>query len=217
MTTTDLKSEPTSEAELLSGHSVNSAQIGDSVDRATVLVHEAVDTIEHVWVDRETVKRARGVRFAAPVLAVRLPREQARSDATVAGTILGALQSDAWVPETVRATVHCGMVTLQGQVNWSFERDAAVRAIRNLQGVVGVHNLISLDLRVLPAQVKEHVRRALLGGRLADATSIQVEISGSKVTLRGHASNWQSVAAAQGAAWAAPGVTQVIDRVQLLP
>jgi osmotically-inducible protein OsmY len=108
------------------------------------------------------------------------------------------------------------LVTLEGQVDWNFEREAAGRAIRNLTGVVNVNNLVTLKKKEASAtQVKEKVEAALQRQATADSKSIHVDTNGGKVTLTGHASSWQSIEDASNAAWAASGVTQVVDQLKI--
>lgn len=143
--------------------------------------------------------------------------QSARSDAEMTGVILSVLEADECVPEAVNVAVRHGSVTLQGQVTWGFERDAAERAIRKLLGGIYVRNSISLRPRVSPTQVSELVLAALRRHTPDDAKSIQVDTAGSVVTLSGYASTWQSIMDAENAAWAAPGVAQVLDMVRFSP
>jgi osmotically-inducible protein OsmY len=99
-------------------------------------------------------------------------------------------------------------------VTWNSEREAADQAVRYLKGVVSLSNLITLArLNVPEAQVKEQAEAALLRQATDDANSIHVDTSGGHVTLTGHAASWRSMADAEAAAWATPGVTQVVDRI----
>ena len=126
-----------------------------------------------------------------------------------------AFEWNVTVPDSVTAEVRNGSVTLSGQVTWNYEREAAAQAIRQLKGVVGVRNSITLQkLNVPAAQVKENVEAALRRAN-GTANSVIVDTSGGKVTLTGHASSWRSMADAEDAAWATPGVTQVVDRLQI--
>jgi osmotically-inducible protein OsmY len=112
--------------------------------------------------------------------------------------------------------VQQGAVTLEGPVTWNYQRDSAERAVRYLTGVTTVYNQVTLKQpQVSEAQVKEKVLAALQRQATTDAKSILVDTSGGKVTLTGHASSWQSIEDAANAAWAAPGVTQVIDQVKM--
>lgn len=145
------------------------------------------------------------------------PSHEARVDAAMAGAVLGVLKADVLVPMVVTAKVHGGSVTLQGQVTWEFERGAAERAIRKLKGVLDVRNFIVVMPRVSPVQVSNLVFAALEQHTPSDAKSIHVDTLGSEVTLTGTASSWQSILDAENAAWAAPGVAQVLDQVKFSP
>jgi len=117
------------------------------------------------------------------------------------------------VPKTVTAKVTSGSVTLEGQATWNFEREAAERAVSYLTGVVSVVNNVALKSQVSPTDVKVKIEAALNRQAKADSKGIKVDTSGGKVTLTGHASSWQSTEDAADAAWATPGVTEVVDRM----
>ncbi len=203
------------EEELRWDPKVNAAQIGVSVDQGAVSLLGAVDTYAEKWAAEEATKRVNGVRTIAQDLTVKVLTDHVRSDSDIAAATQTALESDVVVPKTVTAKVQHGAVTLEGQVTWNYQRDAAGRAIRHLAGVVAVHNLIALKPQVSATEVKEKVQAALQRQATADANSIHIETSGGKVTLTGHASSWQSIEDAANAAWAAPGVTQVVDQVKM--
>ena len=156
-----------------------------------------------------------GVRAVAQDLTVKVEGDHKRTDAEIAQAVLSALKWDVFVPVTVTAKVQHGAVTLEGQVTWNFQREAAERSIRYLSGITSIHNSVTLKPSVSVSQVKEKVEAALQRQAKADAKSIHVETSGGKVTLTGHASSWQSIEDAASAAWAAPGVTNVIDQVKM--
>jgi osmotically-inducible protein OsmY len=99
-------------------------------------------------------------------------------------------------------------------VDRNYQRDSAERAVRHLTGVVSVQNAVTLKPQTSVAQVKEKVRAALQRQAKVDTESIHIETSGGKVTLTGHASSWQSIEDAANAAWAVPGVTQVVDQIK---
>ena len=156
-----------------------------------------------------------GVRTIAQDLTVKLVGDHKRSDSEIAQAVQNAITWDVVVPNAVTAKVQHGAVTLEGQVTWNFQRDAAERSIRHLTGVVSVYNAITLKTDVSVSQVKEKVQAALQRQAKADAKSIHVETAGGKVTLTGHASSWQSIEDATSAAWAAPGVTDVVAQVKM--
>jgi osmotically-inducible protein OsmY len=215
MNKSDIQLKQDIEDELRWDPKVNAAQIGVSVDKGAVSLLGAVDTYAEKWAAEDATKRVSGVRTVAQDLTVKVLGDHIRSDSDIAAAIQNALTWDVVVPKNVTAKVQNGSVTLEGQVTWNYQRDAAARAIRYLTGVVGVYNAITLKPETSTAQVKEKVQAALQRQATADAKSIHIETSGGKVTLTGHASSWQSIEDAAHAAWAAPGVTEVVDQVKI--
>ena len=203
------------EQELRWDPKVNAAQIGVSVDKGVVSLLGAVDTYAEKWAAEDATKRVCGVRTVAQDLTVKVLADHVRTDSDIAAATQSALKWDVFVPKAITAKVHEGAITLEGQVTWNYQRDAAERAVRYLAGVVSVFNAITLKPQTSASQVKEKVVAALQRHAKADAKSIHVEASGSKVTLTGHASSWQAIEDAADAAWAAPGVTEVDDQLQM--
>ena len=217
MNKSDLQLKQDIEAELHFDPRVNAAQIGVSVDKGAVSLLGAVDTYAEKWAAEEATRRVSGVRTVAQDLTVKILSGHRHDDAEIAGAVQTALEWNVFVPGSITAKVQRGEVTLEGQVTWKFQRDAAQHAVRHLAGVVLVHDLITLapPSSVSEAQVKEKIEAALRRQATADAGSIHIATSGGKVTLTGHATSWQSIEDAAAAAWAAPGVTEVIDQVHM--
>jgi osmotically-inducible protein OsmY len=215
MSKTDTQLKQDIEAELRCDPKVNSAQIGVSVDRGAVTLLGAVDTYPQKWAAEEATKRVFGVRTVAQDLVVKVLTEHKRTDSEIAMAVQSALMWDVFTPQSVTAKVQNCSVTLEGQVTWNFERDAAERAVRHLTGVISVYNAIELKPQASAAQVKEKIRSALQRQATTDTDSILIDSSGGKVTLSGHASSWQSIEDAANAAWAVAGVTEVVDKVKM--
>ncbi len=215
MTKTDMQLKQDIEAELSWDPRVNAAQIGVSVEKGAVSLFGAVDTNPEKCAAEEATKRVSGVRTVAQHLTVKILADHLRSDSDLAAAAQNALLWDVFVPKTVTARVQQGAVTLEGLVTWNYQRDAAERAIRHLRGVVAVYNSITLKPEASAAEVKKNVQAALQRQVATDANSIHIETAGGIVTLTGHASSWQSIEDAANAAWAAPGVTEVIDHVKM--
>jgi osmotically-inducible protein OsmY len=194
---------------------VNASQIGVTVDNGAVTLLGVVDTYAEKWAAEDAAKRVGGVRAVAQELTVQVNVDHTRNDADIAAAALESFKWNVYIPKTVTATVARSAVTLEGQVSWNFQRDAAEHAVRNLVGVVAVYNLITLKPQATVVEVKEQVQAALRRQAKEDAHSIHIETSGGKVTLTGHASSWQAIEDAAHAAWAAPGVTEVIDQVKM--
>lgn len=215
MTKTDIQLKQDIEDELRWDPRVNAARIGVSVESGVVSLLGAVDSYAEKGAAEVAARRVSGVRAIAQDLTVKVLDEHARTDLEIAAAAQRSLEWDIYVPKTVTATVDHGAVTLAGPVTWNYQREAAAHAVRHLPGVVAVHNLVSLRPQASAEAVKEKVLAALERQAKGDTQSIHVEISGGKVTLTGYASSWQNIEDAAAAAWAAPGVTEVIDQVKL--
>jgi osmotically-inducible protein OsmY len=215
LTKTDNQLKQDIETELRWDPKVNAAQIGVSVDDGVVSLLGTVDTYAEKWAAEDATKRVSGVRTVAQDLTVKIQTSHKHNDSEIAAAVQGALNWNVYVPNTVTARVTEGAVTLQGQVIWNYQRDAAERAVRYLTGVVSVYNAITLKPEASATQVKEKVLSALQRQATTDAKSINVDASGGKVTLTGHASSWQSIEDAANAAWAVPGVTEVVDQLKV--
>ncbi len=215
MAKSDIQLQQDIEEELLGDPTVNAVQIGVSVDHGAVSLIGAVDTYAEKWAAEDAAKRVHGVHTVAHDLTVKVLTEHVRSDPEITAAVQQALQWNVYIPTTVTAQVNQGAVTLEGEVMWNFQRATAERAIRYLWGIVAIHNSITVRPHSSAIEVKEKVLAALQRQASADAKSIHVETSGGKVTLTGSAGSWQSIEDAANAAWAAPGVTHVIDRVKL--
>ena len=174
-----------------------------------------VDTYAEKWAAHEAAKRVSGVRTVAEDLSVKILGRHQHTDSEIAQAVLTALSWDVWIPKTVQAKVEAGWVTLEGSVASNYQRESALRAVRYLMGVVGVTNTVVIEHDVSIEQVKEKVQAALLRQATADAASISVGTSGGTVTLTGEAGSFHAIEDAAAAAWAAPGVTQVIDQVAM--
>jgi osmotically-inducible protein OsmY len=216
MSKTDQNLKQQIEEELRWDPKVNAAQIGVAVDKGVVTLLGSVDTYPDKWSAEDAVKRVNGVRAVAQDLTVKVLAEHQRTDSEIATAVLGALKWDVFVPASVTAKVERGIVTLEGEVTWNYQRDAALRAVRTLTGVTNIHNYTRLKPHSSTEQVEKRVADALKRQASADAQSIHVSLSGSKVTLSGNAASWQAIEDAKNAAWAAPGVSEVVDHVRLV-
>ena len=215
MKKTDMQLKEDIVEELRLDPQVNAAQIGVSVHQGAVTLLGTVDTYAEKWAAEDATKRVSGVRAVAQDLTVAILSDHMHSDTDIAAALQNAFEWNVYIPKTVTARVESGSVTLEGQVIWNYQRVVAERAARCLTGVVAVHNSIMLKPRTSATQVKQQVLAALHRQAVADGKSIHIETEGGKVTLTGHASSWQSIEDATNAAWAVPGVTEVIDQLMI--
>jgi len=215
MTKTDAQLSQEVEQELASDPKLNASGIAINVAQGAVSLLGTVDTYAEKAIAENAAKRVGGVRTIALDLKVRLLADDMRTDSDIAVAVQNALTWDVLLPATVTAKVEDGWITLEGPVTWNYQRQGAERAVRHLTGVVGVFNSITIQPKAVPSQVKEQVEAALERRALAGVRSIHVDVAAGKVTLTGHAKSWQAVEDAANAAWAAPGVTEVVDQVKM--
>jgi osmotically-inducible protein OsmY len=160
--------------------------------------------------------RVKGVKAVADELEVKLPTGSERADPDVARAALDALQWNISVPhDRIQVKMEKGWLTLEGQVDWFYQKQAAERAVRYLRGVRGVFNLITLSARTTPRDVKKRIKDALHRGVEFDAEHITVEVEGSKAVLQGTVRSYAEMKDAARAARNAPGITEVDNRLAI--
>jgi osmotically-inducible protein OsmY len=161
-------------------------------------------------------KRVTGVVAVANDIEVRLPIIGQRPDPEIARDVVAALKAQlpySW--EAIKAVVKNGWVTLEGEVEWHYQRERAESAIERIKGVKGVTDSIRVKPKVAPSEIKHKIQEAFRRNAEIDANSITVEALGSEVILRGSVRSWAERREAERAAWAAPGVTAVDNRITI--
>ncbi len=189
---------------------VKATDIGATVKDGIVTLEGTVDSYAEKWAAEKAVKRVPGVKALAMDIQVKLPGSSERTDTDIARAAENALKWDVAVPhKQIKVSVERGFVTLEGEVDWQFQKSAADRAVRHLTGVTGMNNFITVKPRVAPENVREEIEAALKRNAILDAEQIIVQADGGKVTLSGTVHSWAEFDAAVDAAWAAPGVSEV--------
>jgi|SRR5689334_11527088 len=191
-------------------------EIGVAVKDGVVTLTGWIDSYIKKWAAEDAAKRVRGVKAVANDIEVRLPTSAERTDADIAA-VARALEWDAYLlPGKVKATVSKGWVTLEGEVEWQFQKEDAERVVRRLSGVRGVSNAILVRPTVAPSyELKRRIEDALVRSAQTDAQRITVEVQGDKVVLRGTVRSWAEKQEAERVAWSAPGVTHVDNLINI--
>jgi osmotically-inducible protein OsmY len=211
-TDAQLKTDVTNELQW--DPSINATNVGVAVKDGIVTLTGHLDTYPEKFAIEHATQRVQGVKAVAVELDVKLAPSHQRSDTEIAQAAQSALMWHSLVPKShVHIKVERGWLTLSGEIDWEYQRESAYKAVRALTGVVGVSNLITLKPQVAPSNVASRIREALTRHAEREAKHIEVDVVGSTVTLRGRVDSWAERSAAQGAAWAAPGITSVVNKL----
>ena len=205
-------------AELKWEPSLRNDDVGIAVRDGVVTLAGFVDSYADKWKAERVASRVKGVKAIANDLEVKLPSSSQRPDPDIARTAVNALEWNILVPhDRIKVKVEKGWVTLEGDVEWYYQKEEADRAVRSLTGVKGVSNLIMVRAQPAPSDVKRKIREALQRGAQFDADRITVETQGGRVILRGTVRSYAEMRDAERAARNAPGVTDVENRLTVDP
>jgi osmotically-inducible protein OsmY len=211
-TDSDLKRDVA--AELSWDPAVQATAIGVAVKDGVVTLTGHLDTYAEKEATLRAVRRVAGVKAIAIEIDVKLSAQHQRSDTDIANSAEQALKWNTSMPvDAVRMTVDHGWITLQGEVEWEFQRRSVEQAIRPLMGVVGISNEIKLRARPQTADLAKKIEEALTRQALREARQVHVAIDGTTVRLTGTVHSWHERDAVQGIAWSAPGVRAVINEL----
>jgi osmotically-inducible protein OsmY len=198
--------------------SVDAAHIGVCVESGIVTLTGHVPSYAEKYVAEKAAKRLYAVKAVANELEVKLPGGSKRDDEDIAQACVSAFRFNYAVPhDKVKVVVRKGWVTLEGQVEWQYQKNAAENAVRYLTGVSGVTNDITVKPRVSPGDVKSKIETAFKRSAEIDARRVSVETRDDKVILHGNVRSWAEREEAQHAAWAAPGVAEVDNQIVVAP
>jgi osmotically-inducible protein OsmY len=166
----------------------------------------------------KAVKRVAGVHAVANDIEVRLPAIDQRPDPDIARDAVAALKAELPIShDRIKVIVKDGWITLEGAVEWQYQKTTADSAVRKVKGVKGVTNVITVKPKVQPSDLKRKIQEAFKRSAEVDADRITVEANGSEVILKGTVRSWIEREEAERVAWSAPGVSKVEDRIVVSP
>ncbi|MDD4975009.1 MAG: BON domain-containing protein [Bacteriovorax sp.] len=197
--------------------SVNHEHIGVAVSGGIATLSGTVQTFIEKHNAEKAAQRVVGVKAIVENIEVKLPGAMVRDDEDIAKAIVNQFEWNTLIPRNkIKAKVSNGWVTLSGEVDWEFQRKAAVKVVRELTGVKFVSNNIELKPKLVAHDLKEKIEKALLRAAEHESRQIDVNVDGSHVILSGVVRSFSEMKAVEGAAWAAPGVTEVQDNLRVV-
>jgi osmotically-inducible protein OsmY len=197
---------------------LDATDIGVSVHKGVVTLTGFVKSYFDRLEAETAAKRVAGVVGVANDIEVRLPNFDERPDPEIARDAVSALKTQLPLSsEHIKVVVKSGAITLEGEVEWQYQKQAAENAVRRIRGIKNVINNIQLKPSVKPAEVKTRIVDAIRRNAEVDANRIEVETHGGEVILKGTVRSWIEREEAERVAWSAPGVTKVEDRIVVAP
>jgi osmotically-inducible protein OsmY len=195
---------------------INANDIGVAVHNGIIILSGYVPTYAAKQVAEHAVERVSGVKAIAEEITVKSPLSGQQTDVDIAQAVINALKRNPAMKDEVMVKVEDGIVTLNGDVEWKYERDVAKQTIEGLAGVRGIVNLLGVTTRPTIDHVKDEIKKAFERVADLDAAQIEVETHDGEVTLKGNVHSVAELREAEYAAWVGPGVSKVTNQLKVV-
>ena len=193
---------------------IDAAAIGVAVENGVVCLTGHVRTYAEKIAAERAVKRVKGVQAVAEEIEVRIPGDADVADDVIASRCLDVIHWYVAIPQDqIQVKVQQGWITLEGEVEWQYQKEGAENAVCKLAGVVGINNLLIVRPKVSPEDIKGRIENAMARNAELDTSHIRVTVAGKTVKLEGRVHLWRERKAAEHAAWAVPGVMHVENHI----
>lgn len=206
------------EQELRWDPDIDPSDVAVAVNDGVVTLSGFVRSYMHKWEAERAAKRVAGVLAVANDIEVRIPSVDQEPDPEIAREVVAEIKTELpYSHQSIKAVVNNGWVTLEGDVEWRYQKERAEAAARRVRGVKGISNYISIRPKVGPSDIKRQIEEAFRRNAEIDANRIRVEANASEVVLKGTVRSWAEREEAENAAWLAPGVRRVVNRITIEP
>jgi len=196
--------------------SVDSTRIEVDVKDGIVILSGTVPSYMEKIDAEKAVKRVDGVKAVVQNIEVKLISAFMRTDEEIAQTALKNIKWNTNVPEdNIILKVENGWVTLEGKVVWNYQKELAKNAVKGLIGVKGVTNLVKVEPKIQPENLKEKIKKAFERNATIDAGNVRVEVIGNKAILKGNVQSWVEKRQAELTVWSAPGILEVENKLEI--
>ena len=201
--------------ELKSVSSLNASEIGVAVKNGIVTLSGIVDSYPKKIAVERAVLKIKNVHGIAEDITVRLNGSHKKTDTELAQAVIYALEWHSGLdPDKIKIFVENGLVTIEGSVDWNYQRKLAQKAVRNIIGVTGIVNNMKIASRPVANQIREKIHSSFVRHANIDADKIKIEVNGNSVTLKGKVRNWSEKKDAEHSVWALPGVSEVENKLE---
>ena len=193
---------------------IDAATIGVAVENGVVCLTGHVRTYAEKIAAERAVKRVKGVHAVAEEIEVRIPGDADVADDVIASRCLDVIHWYVAIPQDqIQVKVQQGWITLEGEVEWQYQKEGVENAVCKLAGVVGINNLLIVRPKVSPEDIKGRIENAMARNAELDTSHIRVTVEGKTVKLEGSVHLWRERKAVEHAAWAVPGVMHVENHI----